>query len=37
MFYEQRFCNDGPSTARSEQASDRYDQVDEKYGEMAHH
>ena len=37
MFYEQRFSNDRPSTARSEQAGYGYDKVDEKYGEMTHH
>jgi hypothetical protein len=37
MFYEQRFSNDRPSTARSEQAGDRYEKVDEKYGEITHH
>ncbi len=37
MFYEQRLSNDGPSTARSEQAGDRYEKVDEKYGEITHH
>ena len=37
MFYEQRFSNDGPSTARPEQADNRYDEVYEKYGEITHH
>jgi flagellar biosynthesis GTPase FlhF len=37
MFYEQRFRNHGSSTARSEQAGDRYDQVDEKYSEITYH
>jgi hypothetical protein len=37
MFYEQRFSNYGPSTARSEQVGDRYEKVDEKYSENTHH
>jgi hypothetical protein len=37
MFYEQRFSNDRPSAARSEQAGDRYEMVDEKYGQITHH
>jgi hypothetical protein len=37
MFYEQRFGDHGSSTARSEQAGDRYEKVDEKYAEITHH
>ena len=37
MFYEQRLSNDGPSSARSEQAGDRYEKMDQKYGEITYH
>ncbi len=37
MFYEQRFGDHGSSTARPEQAGDRYEKVDEKYAEITHH
>jgi len=37
MFYEQRFSDDGSSTARPEQACNRYDKVYEKYGEITHY
>ncbi len=37
MFDEQRFSNDGPSTARPEHAGNRYDEVYEKYGKITHH
>ncbi len=33
MFYEQRFRNDGPSTAKSEQMGDRHEKVDERYSD----
>jgi hypothetical protein len=37
MSYEQRFSNDGSSTTRPEQAGNRYDKVNEKYGEITYH
>jgi len=37
MLDEQRFGDAGTSTARSEQAGNRYDKVYEKYGEITHH
>ncbi len=37
MLDEQRLSDDGPNTARSEQACDRYEKADEKYGEITHH
>ena len=37
VFYEQRFSNDGPSTAKSGQAGDRYEKVDQMYGEITYH
>ena len=36
MLNEQRFGDDGTSTARSEQAGNRYDKVYEKYCEITH-
>ena len=37
MLDEQRFGDDGSSTARSEQLGDRYEKMDEKYAEITHH
>ena len=37
MFHKQRFSDDGSSTARPEQAGNRYDKVYEKYGEITYH
>lgn len=36
MLDQQRFGDDGPSTARSEQAGDGYEKVDENYDEITH-
>ena len=37
IFCKQRFSNDGPNVAKSDNAGDRYEKVDKKHGEITHH